>query len=230
MPENKIKPTRPGRFHNAGPGNLGPEDFSRWYRAECAAAWEGVDLRVLSSIAGELLKVRDLGRKVLVMGNGGSAAISSHIAVDFAKTARVPGRPLIRSVALTDNVEFLTAVANDLSFDDVFVAKMEALLEPGDLALLISGSGNSKNLVKAARYAKSRGAKTVALLGFDGGKLKSLVDLALVVPSDQYGVIEELHMGVGHILTFYVRQLESRPTRRAPARPRARPRPSQPRG
>ncbi|MBI5209889.1 MAG: SIS domain-containing protein [Elusimicrobia bacterium] len=204
---SKIKSTQPGRFHNAGPGNLSPEAFARWYRAACAEAWEGVDLKTLSRVARELLKVRDQGRKVLIMGNGGSAAIASHFAVDLAKTARVPGQPLIRSVALTDNVEFLTAVANDLSFDEIFVAKMEALLEPGDLALLISGSGNSKNLLKAARYAKSRGAMTVALLGFDGGKLKSMADLYLLVPSDQYGVIEELHMGIGHILAFYVRQL-----------------------
>ncbi|MFA6317450.1 MAG: SIS domain-containing protein [Elusimicrobiota bacterium] len=208
MSASKIKPVRPGSFHNTGPGGLGPEEFARWYRASCASAWDGVDVRKLSSIAKELLKVRDSGRKVLVMGNGGSAAIASHIAVDLSKTARVPGRPLIRAVALTDNVEFLTAVANDKSFDDIFVAKMESLLEPGDMALLISGSGNSANLIKAAKYARSRGARTVALLGFDGGRLKGLVDLHLLVPSDQYGVIEELHMGIGHILTFYVRQLK----------------------
>lgn len=208
MSADKIKPTRPGRFHNSGPGGLGPEDFARWYRAACAAAWDGVSLKTLSAVAKELLKVRASGRKVLVMGNGGSAAIASHIAVDLAKTAHVPGRPLIRAVALTDNVEFLTAVANDRSFDDIFVAKMESLLERGDLAILISGSGNSKNLIKAAKYARSRGARTVALLGFEGGKLKSLVDLHLIVPSDQYGVIEELHMGIGHILAFFVRQLK----------------------
>ncbi|MBI5882905.1 MAG: SIS domain-containing protein [Elusimicrobia bacterium] len=208
MSANKIKPTRPGRFHNSGPGNLGPADFARWYRAACSSAWDGVDLKTLALIAKELLKVRDSKKKVLIMGNGGSAAIASHMAVDFSKTARVPGRPLIRAVALTDNVEFLTAVANDMSFDDVFVAKMEALLEPGDLALLISGSGNSRNLLKAAKYAKRHGAKTVALLGFEGGKLKALVDRHLIVPSDQYGVIEELHMRIGHVLTFFVRQLK----------------------
>ncbi|MBI5624995.1 MAG: SIS domain-containing protein [Elusimicrobia bacterium] len=207
MSASKIKPTRPGCFHSVGPGNLEPADFARWYRGACASAWDGVDLKTLAAVARELLRVRDRGRKVLVMGNGGSAAIASHIAVDLSKTARVPGRPLIRAVALTDNVEFLTAVANDKSFDDIFVAKMEALLEPGDLAILISGSGNSRNLLKAARYAKNRGARTVALLGFEGGALKRLVDLHLIVPSDQYGVIEELHMRVGHILTFYVRQL-----------------------
>ena len=88
----------------------------------------------------------------------------------------------------------------------MFSYQLDVLLEPGDAVLLISGSGNSPNLIKAAKLAKSKGAATLALLGFDGGKLQDMVDAALTVSSDQYGVIEDIHLSIGHILTFYLKQ------------------------
>jgi D-sedoheptulose 7-phosphate isomerase len=109
-------------------------------------------------------------------------------------------------VSLTDNVPLITAIGNDLSFADIFSRQLENLLEPGDLLILITGSGNSPNLLKAAELARRRGARTAALLGFDGGRLKDLVQIKILVSSDQYGVIEDLHMSVGHILTFYLKQ------------------------
>ena len=171
-------------------------------------AWRGLDLESVAKVASAILEARAAGRQVFVMGNGGSAAIASHIATDLCKTAAVPGAPLVKCISLTDNVPYITAIGNDLSFDRIFSRQLENLLKPKDVVILVSGSGNSANVLEAARLAKARGALTVGLLGFDGGKLKSMVDIPLLVASDQYGVIEDLHMGIGHILTFYLKQLK----------------------
>jgi D-sedoheptulose 7-phosphate isomerase len=100
----------------------------------------------------------------------------------------------------------MTAIGNDLSFDETFSRQLENVTGRGDLVLLISGSGNSPNLLRAAKTARAKGAKVVSLLGFDGGKLKALSDEFLLVPSDQYGVVEDLHMAIAHVLTFYLKQ------------------------
>jgi D-sedoheptulose 7-phosphate isomerase len=100
----------------------------------------------------------------------------------------------------------MTAVGNDLSFDETFSRQLENMIAPGDVVILISGSGNSNNLIRAAKLARARRAKIVGLLGFDGGQLGALCDEHLLIPSDQYGVIEDMHMAVAHILTFYLKQ------------------------
>ncbi|MBI3551273.1 MAG: SIS domain-containing protein [Elusimicrobia bacterium] len=204
--KRKISGTRPGATHKTGPGGLGAAAFARWYREETLGQWRGLDLEKVAELAGLVADCQDQGRQVFVVGNGGSAAAASHWATDLSKTAAVAGKPLVKCISLTDNVPFITAIGNDLSFDDIFSRQLENLVEPGDLVILISGSGNSKNLLKAAELANARGAKTAALLGFDGGKLKALAGLCILLPCDQYGVIEDLHMGIGHILTFYLKQ------------------------
>ncbi len=201
-----IKGTRPGRFHASGPGGLSAVEFSRWYQREAGKAWESVDWKKFGLIAQALEEAGDKGRQVFILGNGGSAAMASHMAVDFSKTAANPKKPLLRCVSLADNAPFITAVGNDLSFDEVFSRQMENLLKPKDVVLIISGSGNSRNLVSAARLARRRKAWIGALLGFDGGALKGLADASLIVASDQYGVIEDVHLSLGHMLTFYLKQ------------------------
>jgi D-sedoheptulose 7-phosphate isomerase len=141
-----------------------------------------------------------------VIGNGGSAATASQIACDWAKTAQRDGKPLLRCMSLTDNVPFMTAIANDLGYEEVFARQLESYLRRGDVVVLISGSGNSSNIIKAAKFAKKKGAVTIGMTGFSGGKLRRLVDICLHVESDQYGVIEDLHMAVGSILAFYLKQ------------------------
>ena len=201
-----IQGTLPGRTHVTGPGGLDAPAFARWYRSEISRSWEGLDLSRVSQVAKAVVEAQERGRQIWVMGNGGSAATASHLATDLSKTAAVEGHPLVKCISLAENAAFLTAIGNDISFDDIFVRQLENLLRPKDLVILVSGSGNSKNLVKAAQYANAHGALTIGFLGFDGGKLASLVEIPLLVASDQYGVIEDVHMGIGHILTFYLKQ------------------------
>ncbi len=201
-----LSGTKPGATHKTGPGGLGPDAFARWYREELLAQWRDLDLNSVAKLARAVVEAQEHGRNIFVIGNGGSAATASHWATDLSKTAAVTGRPLLKCLSLTDNVSLITAIGNDLSFDDIFSRQLENLLEPQDIVILISGSGNSPNLIKAAKFARLRQAQTVALLGFDGGKLKGLADICVHIKSDQYGVIEDLHLSVGHILTFYLKQ------------------------
>lgn len=202
----KIAGTKPGKFHKSGPGGLGIRDFARWYRDQEQAQWQALDLAAVEKLVAILLEAQRQGRHVFVMGNGGSAATAASIAVDFSKTAAPEGGKAWKCISLCENSAFITAMSNDRTFDDIFVKQLEILLVPGDVVLVVSGSGNSVNLIKAVRFAKARKAKTAALLGFDGGKLKGLVDAPVVVASGQYGVVEDLHLAISHIITFFLRQ------------------------
>ena len=189
-----------------GPGDLTVRQFAQWYRDREIEQWLALDLGAIDKIAKAVERAEKDGKQVFVMGNGGSAATASHIATDWSKTAERTGKPLIRCMSLNDNLPFMTAIANDLGYDEVFVRQLENLLNRGDVVVLISGSGNSPNVVKAAKFAKKRGAVTIGMTGFAGGKLRKLVDICLHIDSDQYGVIEDLHMAAGSILAFYLKQ------------------------
>ena len=123
----------------------------------------------LARVAQLLLDVRAAGRRVYIVGNGGSAATASHFVCDLVKTARVPGLEPLRAFALTDNIPLLTAWSNDSAYEDCFAEQVAALAEPGDLVIGISASGNSPNVVSALRTAANRDIQTIGILGFDGG-------------------------------------------------------------
>lgn len=139
------------------------------------------------------------GRKILLCGNGGSAAEAQHIAAEFVGRFRKE-RKALSAIALTTDTSILTAVSNDYSYDLVFARQVEALGEKGDLFLLLSTSGDSKNCVEACRQARSRGITTVAFTGSQGGKLKELADLCFCVPSDVTSHIQEVHLVVLHTI------------------------------
>ena len=189
-----------------GPGGLTVRQFAQWYRDREIEQWQALDLAALDKIAKTIETAEKNGKQIFVMGNGGSAATASHIATDWSKTAERKGKRLIRCMSLNDNVPFMTAIANDLGYDEVFVRQLENLLDRDDVVVIISGSGNSSNVLKAARFAKKKGAVTIGMTGFSGGKLRKLVDVCLHINSDQYGVIEDLHMAAGSILAFYLKQ------------------------
>ena len=152
-----------------------------------------------------LRKARDEKQGVFIFGNGGSAATSSHMVCDLVKNTHTEaGRP-VRALSLNDNFPTFSAYANDEGYEQVFSQPLEALGEAGDLAIAISGSGNSPNILKGIERARQKGLTTVGLTGFAGGKLKDLVDVCLIVPSDEMEQIEDLHMVVDHLLTIVLR-------------------------
>lgn len=159
----------------------------------------------LAQITDMILSAGRDGRSIYILGNGGSAATASHLACDLAKTASVPGHPRLRALAFTDNMPLLTAWGNDASYDVVFAEQVTTFVRPGDLVVAISASGNSPNVIAAALAARDVGASVIGLIGFSGGRLKSLCDVALVVPSHEYGPVEDAHMVFVHAVTAAIR-------------------------
>ena len=141
-------------------------------------------------------RVKGSDKHVYLIGNGGSAATAIHMACDLVKKCN------IKAIALTANIANITAFANDVSYDDAFSEQLRVFLEKGDVVIAISASGESKNVIKAVRLARSKGNMVIALTGFMmGGKLAKLADISLVVKSNSYGVVEDVHMTFNHILS-----------------------------
>ncbi len=149
-----------------------------------------------------LMDARKNGRGIFVIGNGGSAATASHFAVDLGKgTLRgAEDEPRFRVNSLTDNLPYVTAWANDFDYDLVFEQQLRNLGEAGDMVIGISASGNSPNVVRAMEFARSAGMVTVALTGFSGGKLKDMAAHSVHIPVDDYGMAENMHMIIVHII------------------------------
>jgi D-sedoheptulose 7-phosphate isomerase len=144
--------------------------------------------------------------KIWIIGNGGSAATASHFATDLSRCSNSVGEP-VHAISLCDNSSLITAIGNDFGFDSVFSRQLSKAAISGDLLIVISASGNSKNLLKAMEWAKGNGIKTLALTGFDGGKAKILADSSLHVPttSGDYGVAEHAHSILCHFLSSQFR-------------------------
>jgi len=163
---------------------------------------------------GEVIKILEkkfnLKKTIFIAGNGGSAATASHMVCDLNKTVlgKTPKqeRKRFRVICLNDNIPLLTAIGNDLSYELVFSEPLRNYGRKGDLLLVITGSGNSKNVIEAVRVAKILRMDTVAFLGFDGGKVRNLVDKFILVPFYDYGVVEDLHMVLVHLITFYFKE------------------------
>lgn len=146
-------------------------------------------------------KARKNGNSIFLFGNGGSAATASHIACDLSKGTICSGKQRIKAIALTDQMPLLLAWANDSSYDHIFDEQLKNLAMVGDIAIAISGSGNSSNVLNGVRVAKTKGVTTIGFIGFEGGKLRSLVDLPLVIPCFNMEQVEDVHLLLGHIIT-----------------------------
>jgi len=176
--------------------------FSILERSASNLAWDQVD-----AIAGILNDAYSEDKTTFLFGNGGSAALASHFACDLSKGTwiRNNGQKRFRAIALTDNLPVLTAWANDSSYEDVFSEQLRGAVQKGDVAFAISCSGNSPNVLRGLEVAREAGATTVGLTGFEGGLMKGLCDMALVIPSDNMQIIEDLHLSVAHCLFTLVR-------------------------
>lgn len=148
---------------------------------------------------------------VFMFGNGGSSALASHLAADLGKGTHIPGPKELASVkrmkviAVADNTPMVTAWANDTHYDEVFSGQIENFLRPGDVAFGISGSGNSPNVLRALELASTMGATTVGLVGSGGGKMKDLLDCAVIVPSHSMQHVEDMHIVIGHLIFLDLR-------------------------
>ena len=141
-----------------------------------------------------------------VCGNGGSASISNHLVCDHSKSGQTDTDLRPKVVSLSTNMEMVTAIANDLSYDDVFVYQLSTLAKAGDVLITISSSGDSENVVRAATWARDNGVEVIAFTGFDGGRTSRLATVHLHVEGDNYGVVEDAHQSLMHILAQYLRQ------------------------
>ena len=150
-------------------------------------------------------------RTLFLFGNGGSAALASHSACDFGKGTVHNGHRRFRVMALTDNVPLITAWANDQRYDDIFAEQLHSFLRPKDVALAISGSGNSPNVLNGLQFARDSGAQTIGLTGFQGGKMKFLCDLCVIIPSESMQQIEDLHVAVTHSIFTSLRERMQQP-------------------
>lgn len=162
-----------------------------------------VDVEALERISLRLREARERGAMIYVAGNGGSAAIASHWVNDLGKATKRGGNQPMRVMCLSDNVSWMTALANDEGYDRVFSGQLENFAQPGDVLVVISSSGNSPNVVQAVELARDRGVFTIGFVGFDGGVLKEKTDDYLLLPTEKgaYGLVEPGHDMICHILT-----------------------------
>jgi len=159
----------------------------------------------MREIVAALVKARNGRKRIYTLGNGGSASTASHMASDLNKGASRHDAPRFRAVALTDSIPSMLAWGNDSSYDDIFVEQLKNHLEKGDVVIAISGSGNSKNVLKAIEYANKQGAVTIGLTGFDGGKLAGMAKISYIVPSNCMQQIEDVHLLIEHMLSMMLR-------------------------
>jgi D-sedoheptulose 7-phosphate isomerase len=179
---------------------------AREYLERLSATLESMPVDAIERLSEMLYRAYTDGKQVFVLGNGGSASTASHMAADLGKNTIGANMPRFRIMSLNDNIPLLTALANDVGYENVFAEQLQNLIQPGDILIVISGSGNSPNVLRAMDYAHSRSAETVAMLGFGGGKAAESADLALLIDADDYGVVEDAHLIVNHILVEHFRQ------------------------
>ena len=180
--------------------------FVRGYLENLEAVLRSLDVDAITRVIDRLLEALRLDQAVYILGNGGSAATASHLANDLLAATRGSERAL-RVWSLSANAATLTAAANDLGYEQVFVEQLRGRLRPGDLVLAISASGNSPNVLRAVEYANEHGAVTVGFSGFDGGRLAAMVSDGVHVstPAGDYGPVEDVHMVLDHVIGNYLR-------------------------
>ena len=182
--------------------------FPELYKADVLKAIDTIDLEKVGQAIDILKRARDEDRRIFVCGNGGSASTASHFVCDMVKGASFHRDKRFRIMALTDALPTITAYANDVCYDCVFVEQLKNFAEPGDVVIAISGSGNSPNVLQAMEYANSIGCRTIALSGRNGGKLGPMAQLNLQASNPHMGRIEDVHMIVMHMICYYFMDAE----------------------
>lgn len=171
--------------------------------AAAAASVAPEDLRAANAMMADVVAA---GGTIFSCGNGGSAAIANHLVCDCLKGVRADTDVSPRVHSLSTTVELITAIANDISYDEVFAFQLQSVARPGDMLIAISSSGNSPNVLKALVTARALGLRTLAMVGFSGGRAAELSDVRLWVREQNYGVVEDVHQSLMHIMAQYLRQ------------------------
>jgi D-sedoheptulose 7-phosphate isomerase len=175
------------------------------YIDQVTDSMQALPMDKIIEVAEAIKTARLTGRRIFIFGNGGSASTATHMACDLSKGGIVPDQPRIKAVSLCDNVALFSAWANDTAYEHVFTEQLYNLIEEDDVAIAISGSGNSLNVLNAVNLARAHGALTIGFCGFDGGKLAELVDIPLVVRNNTMEQIEDVHLMLAHLITSYLR-------------------------
>ncbi|MDO8435799.1 MAG: SIS domain-containing protein [bacterium] len=195
--------------------NISNQGYPQQYFQELKNAIDSLDQEKIHKVTSVLFEAYKQSKTIFILGNGGSASTASHLAEDWGKSTIKnfydEKEKRFKVISLTDNVAFISALGNDLSFEDIFVQQLGSLVNKGDVVVAISGSGNSPNIIKAVEYAEKCGAITVGFLGRgNGGKLGPLVDYSVIVLDNHQGRIEDIHMVLGHLITDSLRELKKR--------------------
>ena len=180
----------------------GPE-FARAYVERLIAILRGLDYAAVGCVIDLFLEARAAGNTIFFLGNGGSAATACHFANDFGFCASPEGHTPFRCLSLTANSSVITCLANDIGYENIFSWQLRNLMRPGDVVVGISASGNSPNAVNALEYASENGGIPVAIVGFDGGRMKEIAQHVIHVETDkgEYGPVEDVHMVLDHLIT-----------------------------
>jgi D-sedoheptulose 7-phosphate isomerase len=188
--------------------------FARDYFTGLKAVIDRVDIAQVCAFLNELERAYNEDRQIFIVGNGGSAGTASHMACDLAKTVlgKKPNRKKrrFRVMSMTDNVPLITALGNDFGYEHIFTEQLILFARRGDLLVVITGSGNSPNIINAVKMACGMGMRTAGMLGFDGGQALPLLDAPVLIPDFNYGFVEDLHMVLDHLATaFFCEQFEA---------------------
>ena len=178
--------------------------FAEKYLKDLWGQLELLKIDEMEGIFQAFWKTYEAGGQIFVAGNGGSAATATHLVNDLVKGAFREGKKPVKAFSLTDNVSTLTAVANDISYDDIFLHQLKVYFNTGDLVMGISASGNSPNIIKAIEYANANDGTTVGLCGFKGGRLSEIAQLCVDAPVEHYGISEDVHCIVSHMIAYYM--------------------------
>jgi phosphoheptose isomerase len=176
------------------------------YAGEMARAAKTIEPAAFDRAAAILLAAYVRNARIFSCGNGGSASIANHMQCDHVKGVRTETDLAPRVLSLSNNVELVTAIANDLGYEDVFAYQLQSQSEPGDVLVAVSSSGRSVNIVRALTWARDHGLRTIAVTGFDGGGARAVAEVSIHADCTNYGVIEDLHQAVMHALAQYIRQ------------------------
>lgn len=187
------------RYNNA-------KDYTDAYFDRLQSATATVNRENIARAAQILSEIYSNGGTVYSCGNGGSAAIANHLVCDHCKLVQTDTDLTPRIYSLSATIEIITAIANDISYDEVYTYQLSSLAKPGDCLITISSSGDSPNIVSASTWAKDNGLPVISMTGFSGGRSAGIADVNLHVDADNYGIIEDVHQSLMHLLAQYIRQ------------------------